>query len=63
MLDDVGYAPTNVTVTIELSAANKSEPDDSRPVDPVNKKRLKLVIRWLHPTTGKATLYRTLFDR
>ncbi|XP_032799430.2 platelet-derived growth factor receptor alpha isoform X2 [Daphnia magna] len=42
----------NLTVSVVLSARDPSE-FSSLPSDPVANKRLKLVIRWLHPTTGE----------
>jgi|688.fasta_scaffold1026883_1 hypothetical protein len=43
-------SPLNLTVTVELSVRETLE--YLYPSDPVVNKRLKLVIRWLHPTTG-----------
>ncbi|XP_046461802.1 uncharacterized protein LOC124208127 isoform X3 [Daphnia pulex] len=42
-------SPLNLTVSVELSVSETLE--YSFPSDPVANKRLKLVIRWLHPTT------------
>ena len=43
----------NLSVSVELSA---KDPVELKSIDPVASKRLKLVIRWLHPTTGDDAL-------
>lgn len=46
-------SPVNLTVTVELSAKSFPLSDlSSLSHDPVASKRLKLVIRWLHPSAG-----------